>query len=282
MEFKKLVKEQLGVEVSRFQCKTAKKKVNDLLVGDSKVEYALMWDYADELRRSNRGSTVHMMVQRPIPTDLSVFDRFYVCFKAGLASAVAELLPNAEHRMCKQPGHNKRSKRCPLGGKATAQSENVLESSAPPPTPCESSVLVAAKEVGGNSKDVFHFAGYDCLNTRLMKDNILDLFILPNARPVRQEIGLRMRMPCEGFFCSTSVHDSQSAAVEVGAIGDDRRAIAYNFSPSSTHLASTPTGKWSASDIAQELEKIQVQIQGNRGFCGSTVFESKDLGFFRR
>ncbi|WOL05719.1 hypothetical protein Cni_G14448 [Canna indica] len=82
MEFKKLVKEQLGVEVSRFQCKRAKEKVYDILVGDSKSEYALMWAYADELRRSNKGSTVQMMVQRPIPTDPSVFDRFYVCFEA--------------------------------------------------------------------------------------------------------------------------------------------------------------------------------------------------------
>ncbi|XP_031402322.1 uncharacterized protein LOC116211924 [Punica granatum] len=41
-EFKKLVKEQLGVEVSRSQCRRAKEKVYDLVVGDSKGEYALM------------------------------------------------------------------------------------------------------------------------------------------------------------------------------------------------------------------------------------------------
>ncbi|PKI74006.1 hypothetical protein CRG98_005623 [Punica granatum] len=81
-EFKKLVKEQLGVEVSRSQCRRAKEKVYDLLVGDSKAEYALMWFYADELKRTNRDSSVCMKVERPIPAEPPIFDRFYVCFDA--------------------------------------------------------------------------------------------------------------------------------------------------------------------------------------------------------
>lgn len=44
-ELKMLVKEQLGVEVSRAQCRRAKEKAYDLLVGDSRTKYALMRDY---------------------------------------------------------------------------------------------------------------------------------------------------------------------------------------------------------------------------------------------
>lgn len=82
IEFKMLVKEQLRVEVFRNQYRRAKYKVYDLLISDNKANYAMMWDYCDELRRSNRGSSIYMKVERPIPNQSSVFDRFYVCFDA--------------------------------------------------------------------------------------------------------------------------------------------------------------------------------------------------------
>ncbi|PKI47469.1 hypothetical protein CRG98_032059 [Punica granatum] len=81
-ELKKLVKEHLSVEVSRSQCRRAKEKVYDLLVGDSKAEYALMWFYADELKSTNRNSSIYMKVERPIPAKPPIFYRFYVCFDA--------------------------------------------------------------------------------------------------------------------------------------------------------------------------------------------------------
>ncbi|PKI60373.1 hypothetical protein CRG98_019233 [Punica granatum] len=94
-EFKKLVKEQLGVEVSRSQCRRAKENVYNLLVGDSKAEYALMWFYADELKRANRDSSVYMMVQRPISTESPIFDRLYVCFdtlKTGFVKGCRQII----------------------------------------------------------------------------------------------------------------------------------------------------------------------------------------------
>ncbi|XP_031398388.1 uncharacterized protein LOC116208951 [Punica granatum] len=41
-----------------------------------------MWFYADELKRANRDSSVSMKVERPIPAEPPIFDRFYVCFDA--------------------------------------------------------------------------------------------------------------------------------------------------------------------------------------------------------
>ncbi|KAL0307395.1 UNVERIFIED_CONTAM: hypothetical protein Scaly_2984700 [Sesamum calycinum] len=44
--------------------------------GRSSAQYALLWDYADEVKRSNPGSTVIL------GTNQNLFDRFYVCLHA--------------------------------------------------------------------------------------------------------------------------------------------------------------------------------------------------------
>ncbi|KAL3644998.1 hypothetical protein CASFOL_010178 [Castilleja foliolosa] len=74
------VMEDLSINVTKNQAYQAKYKSVAMLEGDSTQQYAMLWSYAEEIKRSNPGSTVI------IGTDQSsggnVFDRMYVCFKA--------------------------------------------------------------------------------------------------------------------------------------------------------------------------------------------------------
>ncbi|MBA0606985.1 hypothetical protein Godav_019356, partial [Gossypium davidsonii] len=45
-------------------------------------EFAMLWDYADELRLNNPGSAIKMAVNRVTPKSPPHFKRFYVCFEA--------------------------------------------------------------------------------------------------------------------------------------------------------------------------------------------------------
>ncbi|MBA0613337.1 hypothetical protein Godav_013786 [Gossypium davidsonii] len=47
-----------------------------------KKEFTILWDYADELRLKNLGSTIKMAVNRVMFESLPHFKRFYVCFEA--------------------------------------------------------------------------------------------------------------------------------------------------------------------------------------------------------
>ncbi|KAG8490703.1 hypothetical protein CXB51_013763 [Gossypium anomalum] len=43
-------------------------------------DYATLYDYAEELRRSNRGSTIEIKIERLAPRFPPLFQRFYTCF----------------------------------------------------------------------------------------------------------------------------------------------------------------------------------------------------------
>ncbi|MBA0845189.1 hypothetical protein Goarm_022370 [Gossypium armourianum] len=45
-------------------------------------EFTILWDYADELRLKNLGSTIKMAVNRVMSESLPHFKRFYICFEA--------------------------------------------------------------------------------------------------------------------------------------------------------------------------------------------------------
>ncbi|MBA0820451.1 hypothetical protein Gohar_000095 [Gossypium harknessii] len=45
-------------------------------------EFAMLWDYADELRLKNSESTINKVVNRVTPESPPHFKRFYVCFEA--------------------------------------------------------------------------------------------------------------------------------------------------------------------------------------------------------
>ncbi|KAH1107109.1 hypothetical protein J1N35_010877 [Gossypium stocksii] len=56
--------------------------VKDKLVGNFVQEFAMLWDYADELRLKNPRSTIKMKVNRVTPESPLYFKRFYVYFEA--------------------------------------------------------------------------------------------------------------------------------------------------------------------------------------------------------
>ena len=101
------VKDQLDIELRSIQKKVRKKyvthilqskanrvkaKAMDILEGSHIEQYNMLWDYCEELRRSNPGSTVLMKLQsfnegEMEAEDVSqirdpVFQRLYVCFEA--------------------------------------------------------------------------------------------------------------------------------------------------------------------------------------------------------
>ncbi|MBA0692562.1 hypothetical protein Goari_010114 [Gossypium aridum] len=72
----------MHVNVNMIRCRRVKKMVNDNLAGNFIQEFALSWDYADELRLKNPRSTIKMTVNRVTPESPPHFKRFYVCFEA--------------------------------------------------------------------------------------------------------------------------------------------------------------------------------------------------------
>ncbi|XP_056158414.1 uncharacterized protein LOC130134769 [Syzygium oleosum] len=65
------------------QCKRAKQRVMQILMGRYKEEYAQVWDYARECVVQNPSSRVYAeVVERPLPDCEPRFNRFYVCFDA--------------------------------------------------------------------------------------------------------------------------------------------------------------------------------------------------------
>ncbi|KAL3746914.1 hypothetical protein ACJRO7_015795 [Eucalyptus globulus] len=80
--FKELIKEQLGLDVSIVQCTKAKLHAYKVLMGNYKKEYAKLWDYAEELRERNPGSTITLKVEKPDMQSKALFERMYVCFAA--------------------------------------------------------------------------------------------------------------------------------------------------------------------------------------------------------
>ncbi|KAK8519278.1 hypothetical protein V6N12_025319 [Hibiscus sabdariffa] len=62
-EIQRRVASEIHVNVNLTRCKRAKKRVDERLSGNFKEEFALLWDYADELRAKN-------------PADLDLEDGF--------------------------------------------------------------------------------------------------------------------------------------------------------------------------------------------------------------
>lgn len=57
-----LAKDYLGADIYGVQAKRAKKLTVEEIQGSFKSQYDMLWDYAEELRRSNPGSTVKLLL----------------------------------------------------------------------------------------------------------------------------------------------------------------------------------------------------------------------------
>ncbi|CAI9295760.1 unnamed protein product [Lactuca saligna] len=75
------VSQKFGIHVSVGQCRRAKKYALQLIDGTLVEHYAKLWSYAEEIRRSNLGSTVKLDVNH-MPNRKNYFIKFYVCFDA--------------------------------------------------------------------------------------------------------------------------------------------------------------------------------------------------------
>ncbi|KAL0398119.1 UNVERIFIED_CONTAM: hypothetical protein Sradi_2155200 [Sesamum radiatum] len=71
---------QLRCHVSRDQAYRAKKKALKKLEGSPEHQFTKLWDYAEELRSTNPGSTVILGINDE--TGENRFEKFYVCFSA--------------------------------------------------------------------------------------------------------------------------------------------------------------------------------------------------------
>ncbi|XP_052181964.1 uncharacterized protein LOC127794758 [Diospyros lotus] len=80
-EIQQLCRESLNMFVGKTVCRRAKNKVIASMIGDYRVEYGRLHDYADEIKRSNPSTTCFVKVKRDEDC-VQQFKRFYVCFDA--------------------------------------------------------------------------------------------------------------------------------------------------------------------------------------------------------
>ncbi|KAL0312256.1 UNVERIFIED_CONTAM: hypothetical protein Sradi_5624900 [Sesamum radiatum] len=81
-DFQEKVHNDLNVEVSKSQYYRTKNKVNDMLYGKYKDQYTRLYDYCEELRVSNPGSTVVMKTEVDEDSGVEMFLRLYICLDA--------------------------------------------------------------------------------------------------------------------------------------------------------------------------------------------------------
>ncbi|PPS12691.1 hypothetical protein GOBAR_AA07943 [Gossypium barbadense] len=79
---------EMHVNVNMTRCKRAKKMAKDKLARNFVEEFAMLWDYVDELRLKNPRSTIKMAVNRITPES------------PGLEIAINDILPRVEHKNC--------------------------------------------------------------------------------------------------------------------------------------------------------------------------------------
>ncbi|CAL9029708.1 unnamed protein product [Prunus brigantina] len=78
--FKAEVLEQYHMNVSNHQIYRAKNLSKVIIEGSYVEQYARLWDYAEELKKANKGSTV--ILKNKMKGNKPVFERIYVCLEA--------------------------------------------------------------------------------------------------------------------------------------------------------------------------------------------------------
>ncbi|KAG8365070.1 hypothetical protein BUALT_Bualt18G0065900 [Buddleja alternifolia] len=78
----KKVHNDLNCDISRSQYYRTKKKINDMLNGDFRDQYTRLWDYTEEIKRSNPNSTVVLKTYVDEVSGEEKFQRLYNYFDA--------------------------------------------------------------------------------------------------------------------------------------------------------------------------------------------------------
>lgn len=77
------IKREYNMIVSIHQCRRAKKVLANKRKAGHEAQFARLWDYQEEIRKSNRRSTMEIeTIPGPVPGSLQKFNRLYVCFAA--------------------------------------------------------------------------------------------------------------------------------------------------------------------------------------------------------
>ncbi|XP_024636474.1 uncharacterized protein [Medicago truncatula] len=74
------LRRQYSVGVSFHTAWSAKKRATEILDGDAKKQYTLLWRYAAELKRVCNGNNLKFNVERTLLTNQQRFSKFYFCF----------------------------------------------------------------------------------------------------------------------------------------------------------------------------------------------------------
>ena len=72
------VKKKLKLEINETMAKRVKRTIMTELEGDYKDDYRRLWDYEEELRQTNAGTTVEIIYEE----GTSMFSKIYICFHA--------------------------------------------------------------------------------------------------------------------------------------------------------------------------------------------------------
>ncbi|XP_069152854.1 uncharacterized protein [Solanum lycopersicum] len=82
-DFRDRVNVDLRAKVTLSQVKRTKNKAISILDGDIKDQFKMMWDYCNEMDRTNPESTIHMkFTDNEVPGQPYRFQRIYICFAA--------------------------------------------------------------------------------------------------------------------------------------------------------------------------------------------------------
>ncbi|CAI8605785.1 unnamed protein product [Vicia faba] len=74
------LRQKYSVGITKGKAWRAKAMAEEIIEGDAKEQYNMLWRYAAELRKHCAGNTVKLNTERPHPTLPLRFGRFYFCF----------------------------------------------------------------------------------------------------------------------------------------------------------------------------------------------------------
>ncbi|KAK0572242.1 hypothetical protein LWI29_028414 [Acer saccharum] len=100
------VRKDYVCQSSKAQVYRAKRKASLLIEGSLATQYAKLWDYAEEKRRSNPGSTVVIDTEKGLDK-ADMFRRIYICLEACKMDWISGCRPIIGLDACHTKGNHK-------------------------------------------------------------------------------------------------------------------------------------------------------------------------------